>query len=117
MLSNATQDKEIITKELTQMSENIITGTVIRLYIYAYLLSYLVYTQTLGRIVIHVNILLGTCIGVRGVVVPTVAINPKDVGSRPSNGIFFLMFFFSLLLLQCDFNINLMPYLGLFYSL
>ena len=47
------------------------------------------------RLVIYVNILLGICIGVRGVVVPTVA-NPKDVGPRPSNCSFFFFFFFVL---------------------
>ena len=64
------------------------------------------------RLVIYVNILLGICIGVRGVGFRQWPIVPKDVGSRPSNRISFLMFlfFFSLLLSQCDFNINLMPY-------
>ena len=41
-------------------------------------------------------------VGVRGVVDPTVAYHPKNVGSRPSNCIFIPL----LLLLQCEFNIN-----------
>ena len=63
------------------------------------------------RLVIYVNNLLGNCICVRGVVVPTVAY--QTYGCEFTFFflfLFFLMFFFSLLLSQCDFNINLMPY-------
>ena len=54
------------------------------------------------RLVICINILLVICIGA----VARWPINAKDVGSRPGK----CLFFYSLLLLQCDFNINLMPY-------
>ena len=73
-------------------------------------------TETTGhfipylRLVKYINILLEICIGVRGALVQRWPINPKDLCSRQSNCIFFIVFFSLLLLLQCDFNINLMPY-------
>ena len=65
------------------------------------------------RLVTYTNILSVNCIPLRGVVDPTVAFEPKNVGWRPDNHIcfFFFFFFFSLLLLQCKFNINLMSLL------
>ena len=66
------------------------------------------------RVVTYRNILSVICIELSGRVDSTVAFQPLGYGfaSRQPH---FLMFFFSLLLLQCEFNINLMSLLRYFY--
>ena len=51
------------------------------------------------RLFIYVNILLRICNGVCGIVVSTVAVNPKDVGSLQSNCIFFNIYFFIIIII------------------